>query len=110
MVVILMLENLTRLRIERNMTQMDLALDLGIPQSTYQQYESGTHEAGYDTLIQIADYFAVSIDFLLGRTNIRVPVSEDNLKVAMRIQQLGNPEFSRAALTLLEQIEKMREV
>ena len=58
----------------------------------------------------MADYFAVSIDFLLGRTNIRVPVSEDNLKVAMRIQQLGNPEFSRAALTLLEQIEKMRVV
>lgn len=52
-----MLENLKRLRIERNMTQMDLALDLGIPQSTYQQYESGTHEAGYDTLIQMADYF-----------------------------------------------------
>lgn len=103
------MENLKRLRIERNMTQMDLALDLGIPQSTYQQHESGTHEAGYDTLIQLADYFDVSIDFLLGRTNIRVSASDDNLKVAMRIQQLGSPEFSRAALTLMEQIEKMRE-
>ena len=51
MAVILAMENLKRLRIERNMSQMELALALGIPQSTYQQYESGTHEAGYDTLI-----------------------------------------------------------
>ena len=109
MAVILAMENLKRLRIERNMSQMELALALGIPQSTYQQYESGTHEAGYDTLIQLADYFDVSIDFLLGRTNIRVPVSGDSLKVAMRVQQLESPKFTEAALTLLEQIAKMRE-
>ena len=49
------MENLKRLRIERNITQMDLALDLGLPPSTYQQYESGAREAGYDTLIQLAE-------------------------------------------------------
>ena len=103
------MENLKRLRIERNITQMDLALDLGLPPSTYQQYESGAREAGYDTLIQLAEYFGVSIDFLLGRTDIRVPVSEANLKVAMRIQQLNSPEFTQAALAMLEQVENMRE-
>lgn len=101
------MENLKRLRIERNLSQMELALDLGMPQSTYQQYESGIHEAGYSVLIQLADYFGVSIDFLLGRTDIRTPVQDIDLKVAMRIQQLGNPVFSQAALTLLEEIEKM---
>lgn len=103
------MENLKLLRTERNITQMELAFDLGLPQSTYQQYESGTREAPYDTLIQIADYFGVSIDFLLGRTNIRLSVNDDSLEVAMRIQQLGSPEFSKAALTLLEQIEKIRQ-
>jgi transcriptional regulator with XRE-family HTH domain len=103
-----MMKNLKRLRTERNLSQMDLALDLGLPQSTYQQYEAGIHEAGYDTLIQIADYFDVSIDFLLGRTNIRTSVNDDSLRIAMRIQDLSDPEFSKAALIMLEQIEKMR--
>ncbi len=101
------MENLRRLRIERNLSQMELALDLGMPQSTYQQYESGVHEAGYNVLIQLADYFDVSIDFLLGRTNIRTPVKDADLQVAMRIQQLGNPTFTKTALTLLEELEKM---
>lgn len=101
------MENLKRLRIERNLSQMELALDLGMPQSTYQQYEAGIHEAGYSVLIQLADYFDVSIDFLLGRTDIRTPIRDTDLKVAARIQHLGNPAFSRAALELLEEIEKM---
>ena len=50
------MENLKRLRTERNLSQMELALDLGMPQSTYQQYEAGVHEAGYGVLIQLADY------------------------------------------------------
>lgn len=102
------MENLKRLRTERNLSQMNLAFELGLPQSTYQQYESGIREAGYDTLIQIADYFDVSVDYLLGRTDIRLPVRDGNLKVAMRIEQLGDPKFTEAALTLLEQVEKMR--
>lgn len=101
------MENLKRLRTERNLSQMELALDLGMPQSTYQQYEAGVHEAGYGVLIQLADYFDVSVDYLLGRTDIRTPVRDTDLKVAMRIQHLGNPAFSKAALALLEEIENM---
>ena len=109
MAVINRMENLKLLRTERNLTQMELAFDLGLPQSTYQQYESGAHQAPYETLIQIADYFGVSIDYLLGRTEIRLAVNDDSLKVAMRMQQLDNPEFCKAALILLEQVEKMRQ-
>ena len=40
-------------------------------QDTISRYETGERQAGYDELIRIADYFNVSIDYLLGRSNER---------------------------------------
>lgn len=57
------------LRIKRNLTQQRLAIDLGMNQNTLSRYETGQRQADYDTLIRIADYFDVSIDYLLDRTN-----------------------------------------
>ena len=47
---------------------MKLAMDLNMNQNSVSRYESGTREADYKTLIAIADYFNVSIDYLLERT------------------------------------------
>lgn len=44
-------------------------MDLGMNQNSISRYENETREADYATLIQFADYFGVSIDYLLGRTN-----------------------------------------
>ena len=60
---------LKELRKSRGVTQLKLALDLSMSQNTISRYESGQHEADYATLIRIADYFDVSIDYLLGRTD-----------------------------------------
>ncbi len=60
---------LKELRKQRNITQLKLAMDLGLNQNTISRYETGDHEADYKTLILIADYFNVSIDYLLGRTD-----------------------------------------
>lgn len=43
-------------------------MDLNMNQNSISRYESGAREADYRTLIAIADYFDVSIDYLLGRT------------------------------------------
>ena len=51
------------------MSQVFLGMELNISQNTISQYETGTREASYDTLIAIADYFDVSLDYLLGRTD-----------------------------------------
>ena len=50
-------------------TQKDFATILGITERSYQRYENGNNTPPYDTLIKIADYFNVSIDYLLGRTD-----------------------------------------
>lgn len=39
-------------------------------QNSISRYETGAHEADYKTLIALADYFDVSIDYMLGRTDI----------------------------------------
>lgn len=60
---------LKELREKRGMSQVRLAIELDLNQNTISRYESGAREADYRTLIAIADYFDVSLDYLLGRTN-----------------------------------------
>ena len=56
------------LRKQRNISQINLAMDLHLSQNSISRYESGEREADCATLIAIADYFDVSLDYLLERT------------------------------------------
>lgn len=60
---------LKEIRKQRNITQIKLAMDLNLNQNSISRYESGEREADYTTLIAFADYFDVSIDYLLERTD-----------------------------------------
>lgn len=60
---------LKELRKSRNISQLKLAMELNMNQNTISRYETGEREAGYTELIAIADYFNVSIDYLLERTD-----------------------------------------
>lgn len=59
-------ENLTNLRKEKGLKQTDMALLLKINNRQYQRYESGDSDPKLDTLIALADYFQVSLDYLVG--------------------------------------------
>lgn len=60
---------LKEIRKKRGITQLKLAMDLNISQNTISRYETGEREADYATLIRLADYFNVSTDYLLERTD-----------------------------------------
>lgn len=60
---------LKELRISRGVSQLKLALDLNMNQNSISRYETGIRQADYETLIAFADYFNVSIDYLLERTD-----------------------------------------
>lgn len=60
---------LKELRAKKGISQLKLALDLNTNQNTISRYETGEREADYTTLIAIADYFGVSLDYLLERTD-----------------------------------------
>lgn len=61
---------LKELRLKRKISQLKLAFDLNMNQNTISRYENLEREADYRALIKFADYFDVSLDYLLGRSDI----------------------------------------
>ena len=60
---------LKELRKKRHISQLRLAIDLNMNQNSISRYENMEREADYETLVRFADYFHVSLDYLLGRTD-----------------------------------------
>lgn len=64
-------ERLLELRTEKKLSQVAVAMQTGITSRTYQRYESGEREATVSTLISMADFYGVTIDYLVGRSDKR---------------------------------------
>ena len=62
------LMRLKEIRKSKGISQLKMAMDLNTNQNTISRYETGEREPGIDELIKIADYFNVSVDYLIGRT------------------------------------------
>ena len=60
---------LKEIRKEKGISQLKLAIELNTNQNTISRYETGEREPGINELIRIADYFNISIDYLLERTD-----------------------------------------
>lgn len=69
---------LKELRKKKKLTQADLAEVIGVSQVTMGRYETGEREMPYETLFQLADFFGVSIDEMLGRVPLEVVVNENH--------------------------------
>lgn len=61
------MKNLAKLRKENGLSQQKLGNEIGLARNTICQYESGNRVPDVDTLVRIADYFNVTVDYLLGR-------------------------------------------
>lgn len=64
-------KRLRQLRKERNLRQEDIAIALGLSTNGYQRYELGERDPAAPVLKDMADFFGVSADFLLGRSDRR---------------------------------------
>lgn len=62
-------ERIVLLRKQHLISQKKLSEELSISEIAVQNYESGRRKPAFDVLISIADYFNVSIDYLVGRTD-----------------------------------------
>ena len=78
-------------REKRKLTQSKLAEALHLSQSTIGNWEAGKREPEYPTLLLLADYFGVSVDYLLGRETTAVPIlNEVELNDTYPIPLLGS--------------------
>ena len=62
-------ERLVKLRKINNITQKQLAENLSLSEVGIQNYESGRRKPAYEVIISLADYFDVSLDYLVGRSD-----------------------------------------
>lgn len=60
---------LKELRMENGLKRSEFAKEIGLPASTVANYENETRQAPYKLLIAFAEYFNVSVDYLLGKTD-----------------------------------------
>jgi len=62
-------KRLNELKKQRHLLQKDIAKEVGLSLRTYQRYECGERVPDSNTLIALGDYFNVSLDYLVGRSN-----------------------------------------
>ena len=89
---------ITLLRKERGITQKQAAQDLGISQAQLSHYEKGIRECGLAFVVQVADYYDVSCDYLLGRSAERSgqTITVEELPEGFRVP--GGQQYGRGAL------------
>ncbi len=66
-----MYQKLRDLREDHDLGQKDIAELLSVSQATYSRYESGILDVPSISLIKLADFYKVSVDYLLGRTDTK---------------------------------------
>ena len=66
-------ERIRNLRIDRGLTQKQVAEYLNIKQNTYSQYEIGVLNYPLEAVMKLADLYGVSVDYLVGRTDEKDP-------------------------------------
>jgi len=115
---------LKKLRTEKGLSQKELTDQLAINRSTYARYETSSTQPDFDTLEKLADYFNVSIDYLLGRTNNsvsylektqeinvsnelndRLTLLQNELKTSKHLTFNGEPMSEEAKEALLEAMQ-----
>jgi|SRR5690625_780435 len=106
---------LISLRNKHNKTQEQIAKLIGVTRPAYTAYEKGNRTPDHDILIILADYYEVSIDYLLGRTDNPDPIdSQDDMKF---LNEISDPDLKRWFIGLplseeddLKKLRKMWEI
>ena len=68
------MNEIKKLRQERNITQKELAEHLGVNRNAISRYETGKRNPDNETMISLAKYFNVSVDYLMGNTTYKFPI------------------------------------
>lgn len=102
------MKNLRQIRMDNNQSQEDLAYELGMNQSTIHDCELGKRgKKVIALLVKLADYYDVSVDYLLGRTSIKNALTKEEYQIAHKISRLRDPEVAEHFWALLAKFEEL---
>lgn len=93
-------KRLKLLRLDQKKTQQEMAEYLGIRRSTYGEYERGKIVPPYDKIEKLANYFNVSVDWIVGNTNFKTYDEKYDVK--------GLPDISQDLKLILEDLQNQQ--
>ncbi|NMP37122.1 MAG: helix-turn-helix transcriptional regulator [Clostridiales bacterium] len=97
-------ERVTSLRHEKNISQKDAAAALGVSQALLSHYENGIRECGLEFVCRAADYYGVTSDYILGRTQSRYGLGSTEVDDLPEDVNLTQHTVTRAAVMIQERI------
>lgn len=102
-------QTLAKLRRQKGISQKQAAEELGISPALLSHYENGIRECGLDFLLRLSEYYSVSCDYLLGKSEIKKPDLYEAEPEAIAIDRLlkASREHSQPAHELLSDIAEV---
>ncbi|MBO4687678.1 MAG: helix-turn-helix transcriptional regulator [Clostridiales bacterium] len=98
--------NLRAIRESHHLTQRELSKHIGCSSSVYSRYEIGTRVIPWEMLVRIADFYQVSVDYLLGHTSVdQIVLSEFEVKL-VEASRFSDERAREDALYILEHYRK----
>ena len=97
-------ERMVELRTEKGISQKAAAVDLGISQALLSHYEKGIREFSLDFLCKIAEYYEVTTDYILGRTDSRTGLNATVLEDKREDDIFNTATIYRAAIMTHERM------
>ena len=91
------MERLKQLRNKAGLTQTEMCSMFGVAQNTYSQWETDKREPDFKTLSHIADYFRVSVDYLLGRSDDPSPSDDSEIPGLYPVKKKKFPVLGKVA-------------
>ena len=105
-------ERLRALRLHKKISQEEVARYIGITRSAYSHYEINNRQPVYDTLIKLAAYFDVSLDYIIGggpaKSKSDAPVAADTREVLDLLQQLSREQREHSIHLLKDMVRGNR--
>lgn len=98
-------ERLTSLRLENGLSQKQAAEQLAVSQALLSHYEKGIRECGLEFLCRAADYYDVTVDYILGRSESRNGLSTTDFEDRDEDAKMSSATIYRAAVMAQERIE-----
>ena len=110
-----MVARLKELRTKKNISQQRLAIELGISQQSVNKYENHSIEPDIFLLIKIADFFGVSVDYLIGHSDVprqlevvqRYSLNSDEALLIEKYRQLTAAERESIGLVMDNYLKKV---
>ncbi|HEM3442999.1 TPA: helix-turn-helix transcriptional regulator [Streptococcus suis] len=102
---------LQTLRIDNEKNKEELSIYLNMTVDAYSRYETGKRQPSVDNLVKLAIFYGVSLDYLLGRDDIEMPIFERENVVSYRdLVELGvNPKLAHGIVAQIDSSKPFEE-